>query len=114
MNEDDSKILPIGAIPTFSNLNLQRQQGISLELLLKTFVEAVAVSRRFSMPYLWIDWLCIIQDSVADWRVEAASMGDVYSNSRLNIMATGSRKSHEGLFRSRDLKHLALCIVESQ
>ncbi|CEI59924.1 hypothetical protein FVEN_g8270 [Fusarium venenatum] len=90
------------------------QQGISLSLLPKTFVEAIAVSRRFSIPYLWIDSLCIIQDSVADWRAEAASMEDVYSNSRLNIMATASRNSHEGLFRSRDPKHLALCIVESQ
>ncbi|KAJ5240348.1 uncharacterized protein N7469_001939 [Penicillium citrinum] len=90
------------------------QQGISLKLLPKTFVEAIAVCRRFSIPYLWIDSLCIIQDSVADWRAEAASMEDVYSNSRLNIMATASQNSHEGLFRSRDPKHLALCIVESQ
>ncbi|KAJ5649436.1 uncharacterized protein N7484_003159 [Penicillium longicatenatum] len=90
------------------------QQGISLSLLPKTFVEAIAVSRRFSIPYLWIDSLCIIQDSVADWRAEAMSMEGVYSNSRLNIMATASQNSHEGLFRSRDPKHLALCIVESQ
>ncbi|KAL4888124.1 hypothetical protein BDV59DRAFT_206355 [Aspergillus ambiguus] len=29
-------------------------------------------------------------------------------------MATASQNSHEGLFRSRDPIHLALCIVESQ
>lgn len=90
------------------------QQSISIDLLPKTFVEAITVCRRFSIPYLWIDSLCIIQDSVADWRAEAASMEGVYSNSRLNFMATASRNSHEGLFRSRDPRHLALCIVESQ
>ncbi|KAJ6041234.1 hypothetical protein N7460_006624 [Penicillium canescens] len=90
------------------------KQNISLELLPKTFIEAIAVCRRFSISYLWIDSLCIIQDSVADWRAEAASMEGVYSSSRLNIMATASRNSHDGLFRSRDPRHLALCIVESE
>lgn len=102
-------------IPTLLSSTLDSfKQNISLELLPRTFIEAIAVCRRFSIPYLWIDSLCIIQDSVADWRAEAASMEGVYSNSRLNIMATASRNSHEGLFRSRDPRHLALCIVESE
>ncbi|PKY04661.1 HET-domain-containing protein [Aspergillus campestris IBT 28561] len=86
--------------------------GLDLEVL--PLQKAITVCRRFSISYLWIDSLCIIQDSVADWRAEAASMEGVYGNSRLNIMATASRNSHEGLFRSRDPRHLGLCIFESE
>ncbi|CAD6456372.1 68973a4e-32bc-455a-ac57-2f3cfafeab69-CDS [Sclerotinia trifoliorum] len=73
--------------------------GIPLKILPKTFIEAIYVARKMSIPYLWIDSLCIIQDSVADWQAESALMEDVYGNSSLNIMATASKDSHEGLSR---------------
>ncbi|TGO60470.1 hypothetical protein BCON_0035g00460 [Botryotinia convoluta] len=93
---------------TVSNLE-SFKAGISLERLPKTFIEAIFVARKLSIPYIWIDSLCIIQDSVDDWQTESASMEDVYGNSGLNIMATVSKNSHEGLSRSRDPKMLELC-----
>jgi hypothetical protein len=98
---------------TSSTLSTFRD-GISLESLPKTFVEAIWVARKMSIPYIWIDSLCIMQDSKSDWATEAASMEDVYSNSRLNIMATASRDSYEGLFRTRDPRDLKLCQIKSQ
>ncbi|KAJ8065680.1 hypothetical protein OCU04_006352 [Sclerotinia nivalis] len=83
--------------------------GIPLKLLPKTFIEAIYVARKMSIPYLWIDSLCIVQDSVADWQTESASMEYVYGNSSLNIMATASKNSHEGLSRVRDPKLLETC-----
>lgn len=44
-----------------------RRDGIPLETLPKTFCEAIQVCRKLGMPYLWIDSLCIIQDSKGDW-----------------------------------------------
>ncbi|KAE8341744.1 hypothetical protein BDV24DRAFT_131320 [Aspergillus arachidicola] len=41
-------------------------QGISLDLLPKTFIEAIAVCHRFSIPYVRIYQLCRIQDSLTD------------------------------------------------
>ncbi|TGO72785.1 hypothetical protein BELL_0419g00070 [Botrytis elliptica] len=93
---------------TISNLE-SFKAGISLKRLPKTFIEAIFVARKLSIPYIWIDSLCIIQDSVDDWQTECVSMEDVYGNSSLNIMATASKNSHEGLSRSRDPKMLELC-----
>jgi hypothetical protein len=44
-----------------------RQDGIPLETLPKTFREAIQVCRNLDIPYIWIDSLCIVQDSKGDW-----------------------------------------------
>ncbi|TGO24180.1 hypothetical protein BPAE_0109g00080 [Botrytis paeoniae] len=95
---------------TISNLE-SFKASISLERLPKTFIEAISVAREFSIPYIWIDSLCTIQDSDDDWQTESVSMEDVYGNSTLNIMATVSKNSYEGLSRSRNPKMLELCPV---
>jgi len=48
----------------------------SMTDLPKTFREAVFVARRLNVSYLWIDSLCIIQDSsdTSDWASEVATM----------------------------------------
>ena len=56
------------------------------------------MARTFGVRYLWIDSLCIIQDSVEDWRKESAAMGQIYRNSLCSIGATGSKNSQGGLF----------------
>jgi len=55
----------------------------------KTFQDAIAVTRRLGLPYLWIDSLCIVQsgDDGADWRREAMKMGQYYQNSVFTISA---------------------------
>jgi hypothetical protein len=77
------------------------QQSILLDALPETFKDAISITRRLGIRYLWIDSLCIIQDSIEDWRKEASAMGDVYKNSFLNIAATGSKESSEGYFHKR-------------
>jgi len=42
------------------------------------FQDAVIASRELGIRYLWIDSLCIIQDSVEDWELECSKMGRVY------------------------------------
>jgi hypothetical protein len=51
--------------------------GIPTPLLPPTFRDAVAITRKLGFRHLWIDSLCIVQDSRADWMCEAACMGDV-------------------------------------
>ncbi|KAH7377838.1 heterokaryon incompatibility protein-domain-containing protein [Pyrenochaeta sp. MPI-SDFR-AT-0127] len=45
-----------------------------------TFREAVQTTRTLGYRYLWIDSLCIIQDSPTDWQYEADRMAIVYGN----------------------------------
>lgn len=40
--------------------------GISVEVLHKTFRDAIMITREFSIRYLWIDSLCIFQDDMRD------------------------------------------------
>ncbi|KAM5357229.1 hypothetical protein ACJZ2D_016479 [Fusarium nematophilum] len=78
------------------------KRGVSISRLPRTIQDAVWVTRQLDMRYMWVDSMCIIQDSPADWAKEAASMGDVYRNCHLAIAALGAWSSTEGLFTERD------------
>ena len=77
------------------------QAGIELSALPKTFRDAVLLTRKLGIRYLWIDALCIIQDSNQEWIHEASLMGDIYANSSLTISATNSPDSEGGLYHIR-------------
>lgn len=61
---------------------------IELDLLPRTFQDAIYVCQRLSIRYLWIDSLCIFQDDVEDWEEESAKMGSYYENAFIVIAAT--------------------------
>ena len=75
---------------------------IPWECLTETFRNAISVVRRLHVRYLWIDSLCIIQDSSKDWLHEAALMGNVYKYSHCNIAATGFADGERGFSATRD------------
>jgi hypothetical protein len=55
------------------------------------------------VKYLWIDALCIIQDSVDDWREQSNVMGEIYAGSHCNIAAM-NQSGDDGFLRQRQLK----------
>jgi Heterokaryon incompatibility protein (HET) len=73
------------------------RQEMVLKDLPKTFRDAIDVARELGNRFLWIDSLCIVQDSVEDWRSQAAVMGEIYQGSVCNIAATAARDGHGGL-----------------
>lgn len=85
------------------------QNEISMATLPWTFSDTVSVVRKLGVRYLWIDSLCIIQDSTADWEYESSRMGDYYWNSLLSIAAADSADSSQGLFAERDSAALYPC-----
>jgi len=97
---------------TTSNLE-NLQEGFAPSELPKSFGDATAIARKFRVKYPWIDFLCIIQDSVVDWRHEAAYMGDIYRNSFCNISATGASNSELGCFAERDPSMVLPCTIMS-
>lgn len=68
----------------------------------KTFRDAISVTRRLGLKYLWIDSLCITQDDGDDWRREGSKMDFIYSKSFLTIAATKAAGPTEGCFTSDD------------
>lgn len=86
---------------TSANLDLMLDR-IPAEALTKTFRDAIITTRRLGHRYLWIDALCIIQDSSEDWQQESAKMMKVYACSALNIAALDSPDGNTGcLFTGR-------------
>ncbi|KAG4428183.1 hypothetical protein IFR05_016332 [Cadophora sp. M221] len=86
-----------------SNIDAMKR-AIDLENLSPTFRDAVAVCRHLGLRYLWIDSLCIVQDSAQDWRDESSRMHSVYSNAMLNIC--GIAADPRGLFIERKNEHV--------
>jgi Heterokaryon incompatibility protein (HET) len=87
---------------TVENLS-QLLKSIPFTELPKTFQDAISITRALGIQYLWIDSLCILQDSEDDWRRESAMMGDVYSNSFCSIAATKAKDGSVGCFGNRDV-----------
>ncbi|QDS68372.1 hypothetical protein FKW77_010739 [Venturia effusa] len=71
---------------------------------MKTFTDAIEIARRLGSHYIWIDSLCIIQNSRQDWRHESVLMSNVYKYSSYNISATSATDDTIGCFFDRDLK----------
>jgi hypothetical protein len=61
------------------------QEAIPLDMLPNIFAEAIRITRYLNFKYLWIDSLCIIQDSKSDWTAEANMMSAVYNNAVCTI-----------------------------
>ncbi|KAI1413044.1 HET-domain-containing protein [Hypoxylon sp. FL1857] len=78
------------------------EEGIAVSFLPKTFQDAIKITRRIGIKYLWIDCLCIIQNDPDDWEREAAAMSHVYRNSYITISAAASEDSYTGCFPKRE------------
>ncbi|KAK3380514.1 heterokaryon incompatibility protein-domain-containing protein [Lasiosphaeria ovina] len=87
---------------TEGNLAERLAEGIAVARLPQTFQDAVEIATWFDVRWLWIDSLCIVQDSAADWQREAAAMHGVYRAALLNIAADDSPDARFGCFRNRD------------
>ena len=84
--------------------NLASSRGSrSVDELPKTFRDAVLVTFDIGLTHIWIDSLCIIQDSEnnIDWLEQSSKMDRIYSNSFLNIAAAWAENSAHGLFHCR-------------
>jgi hypothetical protein len=77
-------------------------QAISPKQLPKTFADAIEITRKLGIDYIWIDSLCIIQDDEDDWRRESALMEHVYGGSYLNIAASSATSVHGGCWVKSD------------
>ncbi|KAF2866314.1 heterokaryon incompatibility protein-domain-containing protein, partial [Massariosphaeria phaeospora] len=78
-------------------------ENIAMEEIPLTFQHAVIVTRQLGYRYLWIDSLCIIQDSAYDWENESANMGDIYRGSVCTIAVLTNKDSPgSGCFVTRN------------
>ncbi|KAI0193495.1 HET-domain-containing protein [Astrocystis sublimbata] len=75
------------------------ENNIVFEDLPLNFQDAISITRELNIRYIWIDSLCIVQDSKADWEQESKMMGLYYGNSAVTIYALTAERSTTGLFQ---------------
>jgi hypothetical protein len=83
--------------------------AIPLDSMPQTFQDAIHVTRRLGLRYLWIDALCILQDSPQDWLEQSAIMGQIYANAWLNISASGALDTWSGFLKQRNILEIRSC-----
>ncbi|TID13642.1 HET-domain-containing protein [Venturia nashicola] len=79
---------------TTSNLQACKN-GILINSLPNVFQHAIAIARGLGVYGIWIDALCIIQDDLGDWEIEASKMANVYQNSVLVLAMTSAANPDE-------------------
>ncbi|RYP17430.1 hypothetical protein DL765_004518 [Monosporascus sp. GIB2] len=79
---------------TLKNVN-QFIDGIPAPLP-NTFTDAIHTTRALGIRFLWIDSLCIIQDSPEDWAEQAPRMADIYGKAYVTLSADAAGNCNEG------------------
>ena len=74
----------------------QYTESLDFDVLSSVLKDAVKVTRSLSIPYLWVDSLCILQDNISDWQRQCSQMNDIYGKARVTLIVTSSRTCKEG------------------
>ncbi|KAK3504043.1 heterokaryon incompatibility protein-domain-containing protein [Neurospora crassa] len=82
---------------TLKTENLEAMKlGLMISSLPQTLQDAIAVTRALDQQYLWVDALCIIQNSPSDWEVESSKMASIYRGAYLTIAAATASDVTQG------------------
>ncbi|KAJ0306028.1 hypothetical protein Brms1b_010629 [Colletotrichum noveboracense] len=79
------------------------REGLPYEKLPQTIKDAITVTMSFEVSHLWVDALCIIQDSDDDKGQEISRMGDIYEKACFTITAARAKMVEEGFLHSRSI-----------
>ncbi|KAL1946169.1 hypothetical protein VTO73DRAFT_15296 [Trametes versicolor] len=86
------------------------EQGISLALLPSTIRDAIRVTHMLGFRWLWVDSLCILQDSDEDKLHEIGRMHHIYRYAHLTIIAASARTVSEGFLHERSVPYDSVAV----
>ncbi|OTA98356.1 hypothetical protein M426DRAFT_17487 [Hypoxylon sp. CI-4A] len=72
----------------------------------KTFQDAIHICRALGVEYIWIDSLCIMQDSKEDWDIQGSKMDQIYTNCWLVIAADAAMGCNAGFIDTTERQEL--------
>jgi hypothetical protein len=82
----------------------ERLAGIPYNELPNTLQDAITVTHRLGLRYVWIDCLCIVQDDDQDKASEISRMPEIYKYSYITLSASSAATCYDGFLQDRDLK----------
>lgn len=71
--------------------------GLQESVLPATIIDAIQLSRQIGEQYLWVDALCIVQDSEEDKAPQISIMDRIYGRAALTIIAAAGTSARDGL-----------------
>ena len=79
---------------------------LELKMLPRTIFDAIEVTKALGFEYLWVDALCIMQDSADaaardDMNLELTNMDQIYKNATMTIAAACVSSVKEGFLKDR-------------
>ena len=89
---------PLSLTTTYATLE-RHQNGIPMNKMPANFRDAILITRKLGFRYVWIDALCILQDSREDWELEAAKMCEIYQKAAVTIAAAAAKDSTVGILK---------------
>ena len=81
---------------TTTNIDEYVREGLDMQKFPQTIQDAVVVTHNIGQRYLWIDALCILQDSSKDKARQLGAMRSIYRNAYLTINAACASSTNEG------------------
>jgi hypothetical protein len=76
----------------------------------KTIRDAVIITRKLGIRYLWVDAICILQgkneEALQDWETHSTKMDQIYGSSFVTISTTIADDIYKGIFHERVLPKL--------
>lgn len=91
-----------------------RRAGFQRSDLPQTLQDSITISEKLGIRHLWIDALCIIQDSKDDWTTEAAKMSEIYLGSLVTIVAAASSSAEHGCFNQRSISTMEVLRAQEE
>ncbi|PTB40190.1 hypothetical protein M441DRAFT_195700 [Trichoderma asperellum CBS 433.97] len=87
------------------------------DYLSPTYQDSITFLRKFSkwhqeeygepIRYIWIDSLCIVQDSKSDWEKHSLKMSDIYSNSSITLVESHELDTAKRLFQDSSFRDIS-------
>jgi Heterokaryon incompatibility protein (HET) len=72
-----------------------------MEQLPTSLRDVCEICIALGLRFLWVDCLCIMQDSEEDWIEQSAVMGMIFSGAEFTIRAAAGKDCDSGLFTKR-------------
>ena len=84
-----------------ANLDDFLKKCIEIGTLPKTIEDSIIATRKLGVKYLWIDSLCIIQDSIEDKDKEIVNMASIYKNATITSSAAAATDCGQGFLEDQ-------------
>ncbi|KAK3988867.1 heterokaryon incompatibility protein-domain-containing protein [Cladorrhinum sp. PSN332] len=80
-----------------------RRDGFAANILPRAVQDAINMTSQIGIHYLWVDSLCIVQDSRQDWELESSKMLSVFGNAAVTFFADCAENDNDSFLKPRAL-----------